>query len=210
MIIFSIELSTICASIAICDDDRVLAEESWIEPQARHQRLFEVTPQLLKRAGVDWPKIDLFAVGRGPGAFSGIRIGLMASQMFAMPGGKKTIAVSSGDALALQIEGGNVVICGDARRGTFWYGIRRGDTPCEWKFCKAEEWAGVISTLGPDKTITAATSQWDRLELLRKNSPANVHWIEGDQYPTARSVAKLALARTESETLEPIYLHPPV
>ena len=210
MIIFSIELSTICASAAICDGDRVLAEESWIEPQARHQRLFDVTPQLLKQAGLDWAQIDLFAVGRGPGAFSGIRIGLMASQMFAMPGGKKTIAVSSGDALASQIDGENVVICGDARRGTFWYGVRKGDAPCEWKFCKAEEWSNVIASLGTDARVTVATSQWDRVEVLRKNSPANVRWIEGDQYPTARSVAKLALARTESETLEPIYLHPAV
>lgn len=213
MIIFAVELSTVRASVAICEGSRVRAETSWLEPQARHQRLFEETPDLLARAGLDWPRIDLFAVGRGPGAFSGIRIGLMAAQMFAAPLAKKVVAVSSGEALALEIAGrgdaeapGNVVVCGDARRGMFWYGIR-GDRFGGWKLCTTGEFAGVLPA---DPII--ATPHWQQTAPLRAVTPGH-RWLEGDQYPTAHAVARLATLASEGGTaqaLEPIYLHPPV
>ena len=204
MLIFSIELSTIRASVAICDDDRVVAETSWTEARAWHQRLFDETPKLLKQAGLDWPQIDLFAVGRGPGAFSGIRIGLMAAQMFAAPLAKKVIAVSSGEALAAEMGKKPIVVCGDARRGMFWYGVF-GDAFDGWKLCTSETFSALIPS---DAVI--ATPHWQQTSALRDATTTSHRWIEGDQFPTAQAIARLARAKQISEPLEPIYLHPPV
>ncbi len=205
MIVFAIELSTVRASVAICDDDCVLAEASWIEPRARHQRIFAETPRLLKDAGLDWPQIDLFAVGRGPGAFSGIRIGLMAAQMFAMPLNKPVIAVSSGEALASEIDADKVAICGDARRGMFWFAVCEDRAMGAWKLCNEEDFASKI----PSAAIVA-TPHWNQIVALRDATKDSHRWLEGDQFPTAHAVARLARAIKISEPLEPIYLHPPV
>lgn len=202
MKIFSIELSTVRASVGIYDGERVLAEASWMEPMARHQRLFDEVPGLLERAGLGWDKIDLFAVGRGPGAFSGIRIGLMAAQMYAAPLGKKVVAVSSGEALASSFAK-PVVVCGDARRGMFWYGVFT-ESFSGWLLSDAAAFAGKIPAYA-----LVVTPHWMQTEPLRSANPA-LRWQEGDQFPTAHAVARLSLAKESSEPLEPIYLHPPV
>lgn len=209
MMLFAIELSTVRANVAICDDDRVLAETAWTEPQARHQRLFDETPGLLQRAGLDWPQIDLFVAGRGPGAFSGIRIGLMAAQMFAKPGGRPVMAVSSGVALAEEIrqredaERRDIVVCGDARRGMFWYGVFGADFG-GWRLCKADAF-GLHVPAG----ALVVTPHWQQTAPLRAAAPS-LCWVEGDQYPTAHAIARLARRMNASEPAEPIYLHPPV
>lgn len=207
MIVLALELSTVRASIAIHNDEAPLATASWEEPQARHQRVFEETPRLLAEAGVDWPQIDLFAVGRGPGAFSGIRIGLMAAQMYAIPLGRRVVAVSSGEALAAEVGQDRVLVCGDARRGMFWYGLRaNGRLEC-WRICRVDEWAAVCQQAA---VALIVTSQWERVAPLRAATPEGLHWEAADRYPTAAGVARLALAGEASEPLVPIYLHPPV
>lgn len=206
MLVLAIELSTVRASVALCRDEAILAETSWIEPMARHQQLFEAVPELLKQSGLDWPAIDLFAVGRGPGAFSGIRIGLMAAQMYAVPLNKPVVAISSGTALATELLAKHnkpVVICGDARRGMFWYGVFVPDFS-GWKLATTENFAGLVPA---DSVI--ATPHGTQTTALRAATPA-LHWLEGDHFPTAYTLARLALAATTSEPLEPIYLHPPV
>ena len=215
MKMIAIELSTVRASVAVMDEDAVMDETSWFEPQARHQRLFDEMPGLLRRAGVSWTDIDLYAVGRGPGAFSGLRIGLMAAQSFALPLGRPVMAVSSGEALARQLSstpiaaGRPVVICGDARRNMFWSG--RFDTTgfSGWQLFRADDWAASL----PIHALVASP-HWEKTAPLRGATPEGCEWLPGDQFPDAVQTGRMALARlrsgSPSDPLEPIYLHPPV
>ena len=79
------------------------------------------------QAGVTWNHLRAIAAGRGPGSFSGTRVALMAAQTFALPSRTPVLAVSSGEALAMDVvpEAGAhpVVIAGDARRGAIWYAV---------------------------------------------------------------------------------------
>jgi tRNA threonylcarbamoyladenosine biosynthesis protein TsaB len=207
MIILALELSTVRASVALCDDDRVLAEDAWIEEQARHQHVFESVPALLRKVSLGWEDLGLYAAGRGPGAFSGIRIALMAAQMFALPLKRPVVAVSSGEALAAEFADGPTLVCGDARRGTFWYGLFGAGEFSGWRYTKPEAWPDVVPA-----GARIVTSQWDRLAALR-SQPVGGTWIEGDRHPSATAVARLALASHRAgrtEPAEPIYLHPPV
>lgn len=207
MITLALELSTVRASIALCDGDRVLAEDNWTEVQARHQQVFEAVPALLRSASLRWDDVELFAAGRGPGAFSGIRIALMAAQMFALPLKRPVVAISSGAALAVEWEVGPTLVCGDARRGTFWYGLFGAGEFSGWRYTNPEAWPDVVPT-----GARIVTSQWDRLASLRSQTVAGT-WLEGDRYPSATSVARLAVSAHRagrSEPAEPIYLHPPV
>ena len=131
MKILAFELSTRRAGVALMRNGALLDKESWEEPQARHQRLFDALPALMKRSGIHIRDIDVFAVGRGPGAFSGIRVAITAAQTLALPAGKIVYTASSGEALARAVLAdpavSRVAVVGDARRGTLWYGLFDND-----------------------------------------------------------------------------------
>ena len=99
MKIFALELSSSHGSIALVEDGRVVAEKSWIENFKNRQQLFDSMAGL----GIDWDSVDCFAVGRGPGAFSGMRIGFSVVNSLAAPGANPVYALNSGAALAAQI-----------------------------------------------------------------------------------------------------------
>jgi tRNA threonylcarbamoyladenosine biosynthesis protein TsaB len=85
------------------DDDRVLALLDGDESRTHGERLPGEIARALERAGIARDRIDLLAVATGPGAFTGLRIGLAAIQGLAMTLDKPVIGVSALDALAEQI-----------------------------------------------------------------------------------------------------------
>lgn len=216
--ILSMELSSKRGSVALFDGQRVLAQEVWDEPGARHPALFPAVPRILQQAGVAWEQLLGIAAGRGPGAFSGVRVALMAAQTFALPCNTPVFAFSSGKALALDLcdEAGNrpIVIAGDARRGSIWRAIFAADasgvkTISEWDLIPA---AGFCQHL-PDKAFVASPD-WTRLASACGHLDPRFHWINEDRYPSATRIAELAwhsLSTSQpGESLTPLYLHPAV
>ncbi|HEY8241401.1 MAG TPA: tRNA (adenosine(37)-N6)-threonylcarbamoyltransferase complex dimerization subunit type 1 TsaB [Kiritimatiellia bacterium] len=201
MKILGLECSTRRAGVVVIEDGHVLAEASWDEPRAQHEALFQHIPLVLEQARVRIADIDVFAVGRGPGAFSGVRVALTAANAFALPFGKKVYAVSSGEALA-NIEmkrrsATRITIAGDARRGTLWFGV----------FGPAgQEQAWTVGPVTDFKDGLVVSPDAKRLADLGVRSE--------EAYPTALAVAELARARiaagVPSDPLEPLYMHPPV
>lgn len=212
------ELSSRAGSVVLHDGTRVVAGESWDDPAARHPAFFSAVPRIMNEAGVTWNHLRGIAAGRGPGAFSGVRVGLMAAQAFARPSLTPVLAVSSGEALALEVvqESGPhpVVVAGDARRGSIWFaqfhrseeGVRKQR---DWTLVPAAEFTGQL----PDGAWVVSPD-WARLSAVCGPRDARLHWIEGDRHPTATRVAEWAwrqlAAGTAGEALEPLYLHPPV
>ena len=214
MITMAIEMSSAENDVALLRDGQLLARRMWHAHTFHHTRLFELLREVLTEAAVKPELIDLFAVGRGPGSFSGTRVALTAAQAFAMPGGKSVIAVSSGAALARTVAaaGGaeKIAVIGDARRDTIWLGIFDGKTgasvqPVPWITLPLGQLAGLL----PAGT-KIVSPDWTR---LAPHWPANLPQPTG-QYPTAVAVAQLALEQHTSgatpEPLLPIYLHPAV
>ena len=103
MLILAIEQSSVLASVALLNDGRVLAAERWHCTWNRSQNVFDILPSLLKNASVRPENIDVFAAGTGPGSFSGSRVAVSVAQALALPGGKRAIGISSGEALARDI-----------------------------------------------------------------------------------------------------------
>ena len=193
------EFSTRRASLALFDGSRLIDEESWDEPQARHLHWHLALQRLLKRTGLELAGIGAFAVGRGPGAFSGIRIAVTAAQVLALPENKAVYAASSGEALAARMfvehAVSSVAVVGDARRGAFWFGVfdREGD------FARARgAW-----TLTPSAQIgerlrgveLVVTPEWERIGAALET--ANVPVEKASLFSRAREVAELVLRRLE-------------
>ena len=72
------------------------------EPSNRHSRsLLPAIHHVLARAGCEASELSLLVATRGPGSFTGLRIGLATAQGFALAAGIRAAGVSSLDAAAL-------------------------------------------------------------------------------------------------------------
>ncbi len=120
MIILALDTTTRGASVAVADGDRILALLPGDESRTHGERLPAEIARALEQAGIPRDRIDLIAVATGPGAFTGLRIGLAAVQGLAMTLNKPVIGVSALDALAEQVEG-------DAELILPWMDAQRGD-----------------------------------------------------------------------------------
>jgi tRNA threonylcarbamoyl adenosine modification protein YeaZ len=213
MITLGIELSSRQGSVALLKDGVLLAEKKWLGERVRHNILFQTLETLLKEADVSYSDISLYAVGRGPGSFSGMRMSFAVAQALALPDKTEVRAVSSGAALAQAAarEGvKQIAVVGDARRGQLWYGLFSvaapdgrgpGSSPPatveqieDWKLIPYEE------VVVPAGTLVVSPEA----ERLTQYFPS----IGNSRFPQASDVVRLAL--TQSEPREPLYMHPPV
>ncbi len=204
MRIFAIELSSRFGSLALVEEGAVVAEKSWEENFKNRQQLFDA----LAAMEIDWNSIDCFAAGRGPGAFSGMRISFSVVNSLAAPGGNPLYALNSGAALAAQVGAVCTVVVGDARRNKVWAGVFSGsELEKEFQLLERDELAGFV----PQDALVVSPDH-DRLEELL----ASLRIMEnaGPVFPTAGKLGQLVFQRLEkgieSEPFEPLYMHPPV
>jgi tRNA threonylcarbamoyladenosine biosynthesis protein TsaB len=103
VIILALDTTTRGGSVAVADGDRLIAVTAGDGSRTHGERLPIEIAGVLDRAGLARGQIDLLAVATGPGAFTGLRIGLAAMQGLAMTLRKPVIGVSALDALAEQV-----------------------------------------------------------------------------------------------------------
>jgi tRNA threonylcarbamoyladenosine biosynthesis protein TsaB len=204
MRIFCIELSSRTGSIALVDNGIVAAEQGWEENFKNRQQLFDALASL----DVDWDTVDLFAVGRGPGAFSGMRIGFSVVNSLAAPAGKPVYALNSGAALAARFGAECTAVVGDARRNQVWAGIFRGrELDKEFELMDLDALKDFI----PEGALVVSPDH-DRLESLLSdfNTLDNPMPVSPSAGELGRLVGQRLEAGIVSEPFEPLYMHPPV
>jgi tRNA threonylcarbamoyladenosine biosynthesis protein TsaB len=106
-VILALETSTTACSAALCAaDGSVVAETVTLEGPAHTQRLLPGVHEVLQRADATWDDVDTVAVGLGPGAFTGLRIGVATARALAQADGRVRLAgVPSCAVLALALAG---------------------------------------------------------------------------------------------------------
>ena len=109
MLTLAFDTATEVATSALVDDGEVLAERTSIA-----RTLLEDVDALLRQAGAHPRDLDAFAVGIGPGSFTGVRIGLAVARGLALSLDVGGAGVSTLDALAAGAPGAVPVV--DARR----------------------------------------------------------------------------------------------
>jgi tRNA threonylcarbamoyladenosine biosynthesis protein TsaB len=97
----ALDTTTRAGSVAVVRGDTMLAAVEGHAASTHGERLPDELARALDLAGVSADAIDLLVVATGPGAFTGLRIGLAAVQGFAMVRGLPVVGVSALDALAL-------------------------------------------------------------------------------------------------------------
>lgn len=100
MRILAVDTTTPHGSVAVLDEDRLLAEIGIASATTHSSRLLSSIDLLLESVGLDIRGIDGLAVTPGPGSFTGIRIGLSTVKAFAFASGRPVAPVSSLRAMA--------------------------------------------------------------------------------------------------------------
>jgi len=105
MILLGIDTATNATAVALQRPDGVLAERRDDPSPGSHPghatRLLEMAAELLGAAGLRWSDIERIAVGLGPGAFTGLRVGIATARGLAQSLSVELVGVSSLRALAL-------------------------------------------------------------------------------------------------------------
>ena len=83
MVLFSLECSAAAASAALYRDGKLLGEEFLNVPQTHSVTLLPMAQSLLEHTGISPEQVDYYAVSRGPGSFTGLRIGLAEAKAIA-------------------------------------------------------------------------------------------------------------------------------
>jgi tRNA threonylcarbamoyladenosine biosynthesis protein TsaB len=104
MIVLALETSTQLGGVAIVEDGQVLASESSLRQKGHTEILHPFIETCLAKASKKLTDIDVFAVGQGPGSFTGIRVAANAGKAFAYSYGKPLVTVDSLTLLATPVK----------------------------------------------------------------------------------------------------------
>lgn len=122
MKILSVDSSTSAATVAILNDDLVLGEVTFNYKKQHSVILMNIIDYLLKGINLTIKDIDGYVVSKGPGSFTGLRIGMSTIKGLAQGGNKPYVSLSSLDAMAYNVFSTNSIICPlmDALRGNVY------------------------------------------------------------------------------------------
>jgi tRNA threonylcarbamoyladenosine biosynthesis protein TsaB len=124
VLILAADSSLPILSVALLADRSLLGAIALEGKGSRNEKLLPAIDWLLAEAGVDRRDIELFATTRGPGSFTGVRIGLATMQGLALALGRPVCAMSTHEAIALgDPDPGRIAIVDDAGRGEFYVSV---------------------------------------------------------------------------------------
>lgn len=214
MKLLAFETATEACSVALFVDGAVI-ERFDLAPRRHAELALPWAEQLLADAGIAKSQLDAVAVGRGPGAFTGVRLGVAIAQGIALALDVPAVPVSTLAALAAQAgTSAHILAAIDARMGEIYAGTFRGDGTN----LVATSDETVIAPGGyllPDHDgdwIGVGTGFAAADGTLQQRLQPRVTRIDATALPHAADVARLsavAFARGEGvapERLEPAYL----
>lgn len=127
MKILAIDSSGLVATIAVIEDDVMVAEYTICYKKTHSQTLLPMLEEIKKMTDLDLKTIDAIAITKGPGSFTGLRIGCASAKGLGLALDCPLVPVPTVDALAYNMYGSSALICPlmDARREQVYTGLYR-------------------------------------------------------------------------------------
>jgi len=216
MRLLAVDTSTQSCGVAVVDGEGLLSESLFASRQTHSRHLLGMVEETLARTGLALLDLDGFAVTRGPGSFTGLRIGMSVVKGLAEVAGKPVAGISTLEALArgAVLAGKPVLAMLDARKGEVYAALYKPDGK-----------GGVTELLPPEAVCPDVLLRRIDAEVLcigtgARAYAASIGEVLGEQalcapeYDTIRPgvVASLALEAfsrgeaTEAAALSPLYL----
>ena len=215
MNLLAIETATEACSVALVHGETVIARTE-LAPRRHAERVLPMADELLAEAGIGKHALDVIAVGRGPGAFTGVRLAVSLAQGMAMALGLPVVTISSLAALALEAPEDDAAILAviDARMGEIYAACYQRDgnggllALDEERVCTADTL--VLPQAAAWQVVgTGWTTYEDTLRGRLNSAPVSAN---GACFPQARHVATLAVSEFKAgrahapELALPLYL----
>jgi len=223
----AIDTSTALGSVALFEDGRVVAQDARRLSNAHGESLLPMLDALFASAGWRPADVDRWAVGVGPGSFTGVRIGVATAKGIAMATGAELAGVTSLDALAYGLpEDALVVSVVAAGKGElFVQGRRGGGVVAAPRHLRVAEVPGFVASLAGEAQVIVAgeaarEADWGPLgvrAILRTEPPYDlpraIHAGEIVLRREPRSAAEAGAderrREADADALEPVYVRPP-
>ena len=193
--ILLLETSTAVLSVALAEDGQLIAERCCTQPRMQASLTAPLVKEVLDQAGLSVRDCDAICVSKGPGSYTGLRVGVSTAKGLAFGAGKPLLAIGTLDILAegarpqLRAVGdGLIVPMIDARRMEVYCAVYDGSgkqlSPVEAKVIDAESFAEELAK-GPVLFVGDGAPKCQSV----LSSP-NAHFQEA--YPQASAMATLA------------------
>ena len=199
MEILAIESSSPGGSLALWRDGQLVDVRNFQSERAHNSVLFAPLEAVLRQAEA----LELIVCGTGPGSYSGVRVGIAAAIGVSLARSAPLIGMPSIGALS-QAQGlDRYAVCGDARRGAWWW---------------AEFESGRLTvppvTASESETAARAAAWGGHIFTVDAASPAFCHATPADPRAEilaadAAGLSESAVARLAAQPVEPIYLSAP-
>ncbi len=125
MKILALDSSGLVASVALSEDNNLIAEYTIQYKKTHSQTLLPMLEEIRNMVELDLSTVDAIAVAAGPGSFTGLRIGSATAKGLAFAMEKPIVPVPTLEGLAYQMYGTDAVVCPimDARRSQVYTGV---------------------------------------------------------------------------------------
>ena len=215
--VLAIDTATNACSAALWVDGDVRASRS--EPMVRGhaERLVPMIQEIAEAADRAVKSVDLIAVTVGPGAFTGLRVGLAAARGFALCAGAPCLGLTTLEVIAAGVGplAGQLVVGIDSKRTDVYVQVFNpdGQPASEPAAILPESVSWFVGACGADATkVSVAGDAAPMLEECLSGGGVTVTAIDAP-YPDATVLAQLAAARwVPGDPIErpaPLYLRPP-
>jgi tRNA threonylcarbamoyladenosine biosynthesis protein TsaB len=211
MRVLAVDTSSERGSVCVAENGQILGEVRIASSIQYSERLFRSIEFLFQYLPFQLADIDLYAAARGPGSFTGLRVGLAAMEAFVSARQKRGAGVTTLEALAWKtgIRDDLIVPMIDARRGDIYAGLYR----------RADINGGTDTLVEERPPVVLKPAEWlaslprvplifcgDGAERYRSLIQQQVGWsIHAMHLYLASTIAELAQT-TNSGPLAPLYV----
>ena len=219
MNVLAIETATDQLGVALVNDERVLASSELLAERAHATELPGALTKVLESAGQTLDQVEAIAVDIGPGAFTGLRIGVAFVKALAFRRRTPVIGVASLDVLAAALPYAQHPVCPllDAKQRKIyaaWYDTREGAPRkrSDYQLLTVEEW---LAMLPQEPVMLLGSGAALYREAITKTLGPRALFAPHDLWlPRVATLGRLGLERLRAgqhddpSRLVPMYLYP--
>ncbi len=219
MRILAFDTSMAACSVAVQGNNEILAQEFQEMARGQSEHLVPMIKRVVSRAGLGFPDLDGIAVTVGPGAFTGVRIGLSTARALALAANKPLLGLTSLETLAAGVgaseqKNASILAMIDSKRGdVFTQAFSTDLFPLgEPAALSPDQVMTHWGDLTPAPVVVCGDTSSDVLQRIQADPSKNVS-RSAVIFPAAVTVARLAAERglpgAGEIPLGPLYLRPP-
>lgn len=209
MTFLALECSTSACSAALWREGCIASHRFRAMSRGQSEHLVPMVAEVMTEAGIDFSALTAIAVTVGPGAFTGIRIGLATARALGLAAAKPVMGISTLRAVAAAIpndqrKGRPLLVVMDSKRDDVWAQL------FDETLAPLSPPTAILPEDLPTLTAEPLSIVGDAAELARPVFPGGL-FISGNGLPDAATVAVLAAQDWEQGRIEPpdpLYLRP--